>query len=102
MKTLMTGAALALTISGAALAENWTDWDTNADAGLDRTEFRAGLETDATFDTWDADADGMLTRDEFDEGMFSAFDADDDDILNEPEGVTLDAMRTGWDADESN
>lgn len=101
MKTLMTGAALALLLSGPALAAEM-EWDTDADAQIDEAEFQAGLEDDGVYDRWDEDADGMLSEDEFGRGMFSVFDDDEDGIMNEPEGVTLDAMRTGWEADESN
>ena len=101
MKTLVTGAALALMVSGSALAAemNWADWDSNADSQLDQNEFTAGLDADGAYDAWDGDRDGMLSRDEFNEGMFSTLDSNQDKILNEPEGVTLDAMRTGWEVD---
>lgn len=101
MKTLMTGAALALLLSAPAMAD-MMDWDTNADTQIDEAEFGAGLQGDGVYGRWDADADGMLSEDEFNDGVWSMFDDDDDGIMNEPEGVSLDAMRTGWEADESN
>lgn len=99
MRLLTTGAAALLLMAGTAMAQ--TDWDANADGQIDQDEFSAGLESDGPFDDWDTDRDESLSREEFDAGMMSSFDTDGDGILNEPEGVTLDAMRTGWDADQS-
>ena len=103
MKTLMTGTAVALMLSGAAYAADmkWNDWDTNADARLDQNEFNAGFDADGMFGGWDADADGMLSQEEFNTGFFGSMDTTGDGFLDEPEGVTLDAVRTGWDADRS-
>lgn len=97
MKTLMTGAAMALMISGTAFA---AEWDANADGQVDETEFRTGLEADNPFGAWDGDRDGMLSQEEFDQGLWNSFDQDRDGFLDEPEGVTLDAMRSGWEVDE--
>ena len=99
MKTLMMGSALALLMTSAHVAG--IEWDTDASDEIDRSEFDAGLQTDAAFmefDTnadevlseeefgagvtdgdfaeWDADASGDLSEDEFAEGLFTSADAD--------------------------
>ena len=40
---------------------------------------------DDNFSTWDADADGTVTSEEFGAGVFSTYDENDDNVLDEQE-----------------
>jgi len=73
-------AALALTTfavlaAGSALAQMPSPekihkkWDTNADGGIDKTEWLAAGRKEARFDQADADKDGKITLDELKTGM---------------------------------
>ena len=71
------------------------NWDTNDDDMLSRDEFDTGIGDNTepfegrfgadAFTEWDADDDDSLNPDEFHEGVYSAYDADEDNIIEEPE-----------------
>lgn len=71
------------------------DWDANDDDMLSREELDQGIgENEQAFSArfgsdpiadWDADGDEALSEDEFYEGTYSVYDADDNDVIEEPE-----------------
>ncbi|WP_170984263.1 hypothetical protein [Rhodoligotrophos defluvii] len=71
------------------------DWDTNNDDMLSQSEFDAGygeLDTaEANFngtvdyDAWDANDDDLLSENEFYDGVYTNYDDDGDNIIEEPE-----------------
>ena len=87
MKTkFFTGAALALILAGnPVLAQEWADWDTDADLGLTEEEFTAGATEQDVFGGWDADESGVLDEDEFYGGVYNSWDMDDDLQVSEAE-----------------
>lgn len=101
MKTLMMGSALALMLTAAHAAG--VDWDADASGEIDRSEFDAGMQTDASFTALDADADGVLSEEEFNagvsDGAFAEWDADASGDLSEEE--LAEGLFTSTDADAS-
>lgn len=86
------------------------EWDANDDEALSEDEFNAGVgENKDEFGTrfgenayseWDEDGDGALTEDEFGSGVYSGYDADESEGIEEPEfGDVGDDMGDGgfWD-----
>lgn len=86
------------------------EWDANDDEALSQDEFNAGIgdNTDEfnerfgenSFSEWDEDGDGALSEDEFEGGVYSTYDADDSEGIEEPEfGDLGDDMGDGgfWD-----
>ncbi|MDT0645736.1 hypothetical protein RM545_03455 [Zunongwangia sp. F260] len=64
----------------------FADFDTNADGNIDEDEFDAFYDYDYT--AWDIDEDGVLDEDEFYTVNFANADTDDDDVLSEDEWNT--------------
>lgn len=70
------------------------EWDANNDGMLSQAEFEEeiGENTDFTdrfgddyFTSWDADNDDGIGEDELYEGAYSAYDADENNVIEEPE-----------------
>lgn len=51
------------------LAAGTSDWDTNADKKLDKSEFTTRFDRVGVFKRWDINADGKLSQTEFKAGM---------------------------------
>lgn len=80
-------ALAALLASAPALAqEAWNEgWDANGDAMLSMDEFREGFRQRINLADWDLDADGLISEDEFGTGIYSRYDADVSEGLEETE-----------------
>lgn len=61
------------------------DWDTNGDGALGEDEIVAGIQDSATWSEWDQDGSGTLEETEFNQAIFGAWDANDDDYVDETE-----------------
>lgn len=70
------------------------EWDANNDDMLSQAEFEEEVGEITTFndrfgddyfDTWDVNDDNNVGEDEFYEGTYSVYDADEDNIIEEPE-----------------
>lgn len=81
--------ALSLAGAGGAFAQEYNDWDTNADGGIDYEEWDTGFDDEGVFDSWDANDDGMLDDQEYGEGIYNTYDNDGDGALNEEEYGTF-------------
>lgn len=82
--------ALAFALIGGATAyaagdNGYNAWNTDDAEGLTYEEWDAGFNDEEQFDAWDADGDGLLDEDEFNEGVFSSYDDNENDTLDEPE-----------------
>jgi hypothetical protein len=89
--------AAVLVFPALAQVENW---NTNADAVVDRGEYRGAMTGFGFFDKWDTNGDDMLSEQEFEAGMeqsniafvqrfgrniHPSWDTDDDGLLHEDE-----------------
>ena len=86
---IRTTTALALVASmmaaAPALADKM-DLDTDNDGKVSRSEFRAGYDKDgAMFSSMDTDKDGKLSREEYNDSVYSRYDRDMDESINETE-----------------
>lgn len=111
------GAVSALLGATPAVAQEWADWDGNADGALTFEEFSQGLAARMGFAAWDADGSGKLSQEELGGFIFSRYDRDATETLEaaereglgkdlaaeslwEPEGVTdVEAVDSGTTAD---
>ncbi len=60
---------------------DWNTWDSDANAELSETEWRAGWNNNV-WSSWDADGDGVAGRDEMADTFWDFFDGNDDDIVD--------------------
>ena len=99
------GAVIAALAAGPAMAQEMSEWDTDADGALTSEEFNEGWgasfgEDGTAFSRWDEDQDGALTEDEYNAGVFTSYDRDRSGVIEEPEfGDLGDDMGDGgfWD-----
>jgi hypothetical protein len=113
----LAGTAMAVMLAASpAIAVEFGDWNTNSDAGLDTSEFRAGFQSSGAFGQWDTDGDGSLSQSEFDavrssnqeaftsrygnDNPFAEWDANNDEALNEDEFYN--SLYSGYDDDDDN
>jgi hypothetical protein len=75
-------ASTALAVASAATAQTVDAWDADGDGMLDEGEFRANFSDGSTFGQWDRDGDGQIGSGEFADGLFRAWDLDDDGTLS--------------------
>ncbi|TGN61820.1 PRC-barrel domain containing protein [Paracoccus liaowanqingii] len=75
-------------------AVGFNDLDLNADAGLDESEFSAGLGEAGLHDTWAAGGD--LGEEQFATALYGVYDADGDQIITQAE---YDLVGVFWTAD---
>lgn len=71
-----------------ALAQSvWEEeaWDADSDSLLSVEEFREGFRERVNFADWDKDGDGVLSEEEFGSGIYSRYDADSTDAIEETE-----------------
>lgn len=67
------------------------DWDGDGDGALGEDELASGLQGSELWSEWDADGNGRLSRAEFNAAVFGAWDANDDDYVDETEwGASFD------------
>jgi len=95
--------------AGMTDAQIFKKWDANADGMLSQAEFEEGVGDntaftdrfgDNYFDTWDANDDDNIGENEFYEGTYGVYDADENNVIEEPElGDLGDDMGDGgfWD-----
>ncbi len=67
--------------------EAFNTWDANDDGGLDETEFGTGFgdREVGEFSEWDESGDGLVDNEEFNAGVYGNYDADDSGVIEEPE-----------------
>lgn len=88
----------------------YDEWDADDDGALTENEFNTGIgenEDEFTerfgedaYSQWDEDGDGALSEDEFEGGVYSSYDEDESEGIEEPEFSDLgDDMGDGgfWD-----
>lgn len=80
-----------------ASAQDWTDWDGDADGALTAEEFSQGLAARMNFAAWDADGNGRLSQEELGGWFFSRYDRDATDAIEAAErgGVEKDFTAEG-------
>jgi len=72
--------------------ENFAAFDTfdaDRDGFLNDDEFMDRFTDTRDFGTWDTNADGLLDRREFNDGAFSHYDRNDNDLFEEKEYLNL-------------
>ena len=83
---LAASSAIALSLlSAPVFAQEFSEWDGDADGALGEEEFGTGFGEAGVYDGWDEDGDGVLSEDEFNAGVFDGYDADDSGAIEEPE-----------------
>lgn len=111
-KTSSLGLAVLLAFGTAGIAQaqdcTWDGWDTSADGMLDTAEFRTGFDNEQWFNEWDDDGDELLSEEEFDlgtsgwgmarDGMWTAWDANQDDFIDDDEFA--EGLFDVWDEDD--
>lgn len=113
--SLLSGVFALSLIAAPAFAQEFGEWDANADAGINEEEFRTGFGTDL-FNKWDMDDDNALSEEEFNTGIgnrtadfqtrfgenngFSTWDADANGSLSENEFYG--GVYAGYDDDDDN
>lgn len=90
MKKVIAAAALAVSVFvlPVGAAPPLQAWDTDASGVLDEAEFRRGVREAGLLEKWDEDGDELLGPDELAEGLYDAWDADDDGALSVSEWDT--------------
>ena len=89
----------------------YTDFDTNADEGIDDTEFGNAFTTSPYYKQWNDNGDQEVSQSEFARGFFQVIDDNNDGVLSSQEWqqgqeayfaeIDLDQYRqiSGWDQD---
>ena len=83
-------AAVMLAAAPALAGSDMAEWDTNADAGIDRHEFEARLSEENSFRDYDLNDDDVLDMNEFgqlgvDDDRFGKWDLNEDTRLDQKE-----------------
>merc|ERR1711976_496309 len=76
--------------------EMGADWDTDGDTMLSAEEFAEGFRERAIFSGWDQNRDNLLSEDEFSGGVYSTYDRDANDGLDETEYGLVDEGAPGY------
>lgn len=66
-------------------ATNWQAWDTDGDGFMERVEFDASFPAMGWRDSWDTDSDDRITNKEYAAGIFTLWDTNGDNVLDETE-----------------
>lgn len=77
--------AAALNTAPAMAQETFSEWDADGDGVVSLEEFEQGWTETGLFSEWDTDGDGVLSEEEYAEGVFNAYDEDDDAGLDDAE-----------------
>ena len=90
IKFTTAGAFAALLSATPAFADFHIEWDHDADGALSMEEFREGFVARVSLTEWDLDVDGRLSEDEFGGAIYSRYDVDATDAIEEAERTRLD------------
>lgn len=70
------------------------EWDVNDDDHLSQQELSQHDEYNLIYKSWDEDGDGQLSEDEFHEGLYTHYDGNNDDSIDQNEWNQ--AKNAGW------
>jgi len=70
---------------GTDMYGNWEDWDTDDNQQLDEEEFRERSDRINPLRNWDGDRNDLVDENEFRQGLFDAWDTNQDGYLEEDE-----------------
>ncbi|WP_162052203.1 EF-hand domain-containing protein [Pontibacter pamirensis] len=64
---------------------DWAAWDTNTDGFIETAEFDTGFNNLGWYNAWDTDGNGLIEAREYTDGVFTIWDEDEDDVLDDTE-----------------